>query len=134
VIQLPEERRPPISPSMALRVAVLGGLALVLFAIVFFRLWYLEVLSGDQYVVQANENQVREVRIQAPRGDIVDRYGRPIVRNRMANTVQIEPARLPAAGAPRRRLYRRLGGVLEMSPREIQQTVIEQRKALPYAT
>ena len=133
MIQLPEERRPPISPSMALRVAVLGGLALVLFAIVFFRLWYLEVLSGDQYVVQANENQVREVRIQAPRGDIVDRYGRPIVRNRMANTVQIEPARLPAAGAPRRRLYRRLGGVLEMSPREIQQTVIEQRKALPYA-
>ena len=51
MIQLPEERRPPISPAMALRVAVLGGLALVLFAVVFFRLWYLEVLSGDQYVV-----------------------------------------------------------------------------------
>ncbi|HEY3020014.1 MAG TPA: penicillin-binding protein 2 [Solirubrobacteraceae bacterium] len=133
MIQLPEERRPPISPSMALRVAVLGGIALVLFAVVFFRLWYLEVLSGDQYVVQANENQVREVRIQAPRGDIVDRYGRPIVRNRMANTVQIELARLPAPGAPRRRVYRRLGEVLQMSPREIQRTVVEQRKALPYA-
>jgi penicillin-binding protein 2 len=133
VIQLPEERRPPVSPAMALRVAVLGGVALVLFAVVFFRLWYLEVLSGDQYVVQANENQVREVRIQAPRGDIVDRYGRPIVRNRMANTVQIELARLPAPGVRRLRVYRRLGEVLQTSPREIQRTVIEQRKALPYA-
>ena len=133
MIQLPEERRPTISPQMAVRVAVLGGIALVLFAVVFFRLWYLQVLSGDQYVSQANENQVREIRIQAPRGDIVDRYGRRIVTNRMANVVQIELARLPPPGEARRRLYRRLGDVLRMSPREIQNTVIEQRKALPYA-
>src|SRR5204862_5134713 len=111
VIQLPEDRRPPISPSLALRIAVMGGIALVLFAVVFFRLWYLQVLSGDQYVSQANENQVREIRIQAPRGDIVDRYGRRIVTNRMANVVQIELARLPPAGQQRRRLYRRLGDV-----------------------
>ena len=133
MIQPPEDRRPAISPQMAVRVAVLGGMALVLFAVVFFRLWYLQVLSGDQYVSQANENQVREIRIQAPRGDIVDRYGRRIVTNRMANVVQIELARLPPAGQQRRRLYRRLGDVLKMSPREIQRTVIEQRKVLPYA-
>jgi penicillin-binding protein 2 len=133
VIQLPEDRRPPISPQMALRVAVLGGLALVLFAVVFFRLWYLQVLSGDQYVVQANQNQVREQRIQAPRGDIVDRNGDKVVVNRIANTVEIELAKLPPAGVRRRRLYKRLGEVLQMSPREIQQTVIVQRRALPYA-
>jgi penicillin-binding protein 2 len=133
VIQLPEDRRPPISPSLALRIAVMGGIALVLFAVVFFRLWYLQVLSGDQYVSQANQNQVREVRIQAPRGEIVDRYGRQIVTNRIARVVQVELSKLPAAGAPRQRLYRRLGDVLQMSPRAIQRTVIEQRKALPYA-
>jgi penicillin-binding protein 2 len=133
VIQLPEDRRPPISPSLALRIAVMGGVALVLFAVVFFRLWYLEVLSGDQYVSQANQNQVREVRIQAPRGEIVDRYGRQIVTNRIARVVQVELSKLPSPGAPRQRLYRRLGAVLKMSPREIQQTVIEQRRALPYA-
>jgi len=110
VIQLPEDRRPPISPSLALRIAVMGGIALVLFAVVFFRLWYLQVLSGDQYVSQANQNQVREVRIQAPRGEIVDRYGRQIVTNRIARVVQVELAKLPPAGAPRQRLYRRLGG------------------------
>jgi penicillin-binding protein 2 len=133
MIQLPEDRRPPISPQLALRVAILGGLALVLFAVVFFRLWFLQVLSGPEYVSQANDNQVREVRIQAPRGEIVDRYGRRIVTNREAIVVQIVPADLPPAGEPRRRVYRRLGGVLRMSPERIQREVIRQRKALPYA-
>ena len=91
------ERRPPISPQLAWRVAVLGGIALLLFAIVFFRLWYLQVLSGDQYLAEANDNQVRQERIQAPRGDIVDRNGETIVTNRRAIVVEISPAGLPAA-------------------------------------
>ena len=80
---------------MALRVAVLGGIALTLFGIVFFRLWFLQVLSGDQYVVQARENRTREVRIQAPRGEIVDRNGAVLVDNRAANVVKISPTSLP---------------------------------------
>ncbi len=90
------ERRPPISPQLAWRVAILGGIALALFAIVFFRLWYLQVLSGDQYLAEANDNQVRQERIQAPRGDIVDRNGETIVTNRRAIVVEISPAGLPA--------------------------------------
>ena len=43
----PEDRRPPTTPQLALRVAVLGFFALALFAIIFFRLWYLQVLAGD---------------------------------------------------------------------------------------
>jgi penicillin-binding protein 2 len=133
MIQLPEDRRPPISPQLALRVALLGGIALVLFAVVFFRLWYLQILSGSEYVSQANNNQVREVRVPAPRGAIVDRNGTEIVANRQATVVYIVPGKLPPAGAPRKRLYRRLGKVLEMKPSRIQAEVIRQRKALPYA-
>ncbi len=92
-----DERRPPITPQLALRVAVLGGIAFVLFAIIFFRLWYLQVLSGDQYLQQARDNRVREVRVQAPRGDIVDRNGHVLVENRAATVVQIDPESLPAA-------------------------------------
>ena len=40
-----EDRRPPITPQLAVRVAVLGGVAFVLFAIIFFRLWFLQVLT-----------------------------------------------------------------------------------------
>lgn len=90
-----EERRPAITPQLAVRVAVLGGVAFVLFAIVFFRLWFLQVLSGEDYVVQARENRVRKVRIEAPRGDIVDRDGRVLVKTRVAPVVQIVPESLP---------------------------------------
>ncbi len=89
------DRRAPITPQLALRVAILGGVALALFAIVFFRLWYLQVLSGDKYLAEARVNRVRELRIQAPRGKIVDRQGRVIVRNRQAVVVELDPAKLP---------------------------------------
>jgi len=91
------ERRAPITPQLALRVAIFGGIALALFAIVFFRLWYLQVLSGDKYLAQATVNRVRELRIPAPRGKIVDRAGHEIVRNRQAVVVQLDPAKLPQA-------------------------------------
>jgi penicillin-binding protein 2 len=90
-----EERRPAITPQLALRVALLGGFAFVLFAIVFFRLWFLQVLTGEDYVSQARENRVRKVRIEAPRGDIVDRNGRLLVRTRVAPVVQVVPSQLP---------------------------------------
>ncbi len=46
----PGGRMPPVSPQMAFRVAILGGIALVMFGVIFFRLWYLQVLTGERYV------------------------------------------------------------------------------------
>ena len=82
---LDNDRRPTLTPQLALRVAIIGGVALVVFAIIFFRLWYLQVLSGDQYLAEANDNRVREIKVQAPRGEIVDREGRVLVDNRAAS-------------------------------------------------
>src|SRR3954447_24584333 len=92
-----EERRPAITPQLALRVALLGGVAFVLFGIVFFRLWYLQVLTGEQAVSQARENRVRKVRIEAPRGDIVDRNGVRLVTTKVAAVVQMVPPERPRA-------------------------------------
>jgi penicillin-binding protein 2 len=128
-----DPRRPAITPQLALRVAVLGGIAFVLFAIVFFRLWYLEILSGDQYVSQANDNRVREIRIQAPRGDITDRNGATLVTNRQATIIQLEPGKLPKDMTERKLLFLRLGKVLRMDPVEISREVNRQRRLLPYA-
>jgi penicillin-binding protein 2 len=129
----PPEGRAPASPQMAFRLAVFGGLALVAFAVILFRLWYLQVLTGEQYVQQANANRARDLPIAAPRGQILDREGRTIVSSRTTNAVQIVPSALPPAGAPRRALYRRLGALLEMSPRAIESLVIKGRTTLPYA-
>ena len=64
------ERAAPVSPQMALRVAALGVGALVMFAIIFFRLWYLEVLSGDKYRAGGQQQQgPPRARAGAARGD-----------------------------------------------------------------
>src|ERR1700731_1727915 len=115
------------------RVAILGGLAMAMFAIIFFRLWFLQVLSGEQYVQQADANRVRDLPIAAPRGEILDREGQPIVSSRTTNAVQIVPSALPAPGAPRLALYRRLGALLELSPRRIEALVGRGRTAVRYA-
>jgi penicillin-binding protein 2 len=87
----------PVSPQLALRVAIIGGVAMVLFGVIFFRLWYLQVLSGEQYVQQADANRVRDLPIAAPRGEILDREGHPIVNSKTTNAVQIVPDEMPAA-------------------------------------
>ncbi|HLM87149.1 MAG TPA: penicillin-binding transpeptidase domain-containing protein [Solirubrobacteraceae bacterium] len=86
----------PVSPQLALRVAIIGGIAMVMFGVIFFRLWYLQVLSNEQYVSQANANGERELPIAAPRGAILDRDGQPLVGSTTTNAVQIVPDELPA--------------------------------------
>ncbi len=126
-------RMPPVSPQMALRVAILGGIALVMFGVIFFRLWYLQVLTGEQYVQEAAANAVRDLPIAAPRGQILDREGQPIVESTVTNAVQIVPSALPPAGRPRLELYRRLGALLGMSAAHIEALVIKGRTSLHYA-
>ncbi|HEY5316517.1 MAG TPA: penicillin-binding protein 2 [Solirubrobacteraceae bacterium] len=93
--QLPDDRRPPLTPQLAVRITVIGGCALAMFAIIFFRLWFLQVLSGDQYVAQARNNRTRQVSVAAPRGEIVDRNGAVLVSSRQTVAVQIVPTDLP---------------------------------------
>lgn len=132
-LQLPQDRRPPITPQLALRVAIMGGIALTLFGLIFFRLWYLQVLSGDKYRVQANDNRVRDIVVPAPRGDIVDRNGNTLVDNRVSIAVQIEPRKLPPPGDKRRELYRRLSSVIGEGPSQIDHDVRRQSKLRRYA-
>ncbi|HEX8052536.1 MAG TPA: penicillin-binding protein 2 [Thermoleophilaceae bacterium] len=130
---LDRDTRTPITPQLAVRVAIIGGVALVLFAVVFFRLWYLQVLSGDQYRAEANNNRVREITVQAPRGRIVDRNGRVLVDNRIAFAVTLSPDKLPKDRHGKKKLYSRLADVLGMKQREVDREVSEQLKLLPFS-
>jgi penicillin-binding protein 2 len=83
-------------PSVALRVAVVIGVAVVMFGIVFFRLWFLQILSGQEFVAQANDNRLKSVAIAAQRGNIVDRHGDVIVTTRGGQLVGIRLMDVPA--------------------------------------
>ena len=82
-------------PSIALRVAVIVGIAAVMFGIVFFRLWFLQILSGQEFVAQANDNRLSSVKVVAPRGYIVDRKGEVIVGNRPGEAAGIRLMDVP---------------------------------------
>ena len=116
------------TPQLALRVGILGAIALVVFAVLFLRLWALQVLSGDRYLVAARENQIRTVRTEAPRGPILDRHGRPLVTNVPGTVVQLWPADMPEEG--RYRMVRRLATILRVPPSQITKA-IEARKGDP---
>jgi penicillin-binding protein 2 len=87
-----------LTPQLALRIGILSTVVLALFAVLVFRLWALQILSGTQYLNAAENNQLRTVRIQAPRGAVLDRNGAVLVRNVPGNSVQIWPADLPDEG------------------------------------
>ena len=100
------------TPQLALRVGVLAGLALIVFAILFLRLWALQVLSGDRYLNAAQNNQLRTIRVEAQRGSILDREGRTIVSNVPGTAVRIWTADLPEEG--RYAMFKRLSKILRV--------------------
>jgi penicillin-binding protein 2 len=116
-----------LTPQLALRIAILGTLALAAFAVLFLRLWSLEILSEAQYVRAAQNNQLRTLRIEAPRGAILDRNGKVLVRNVAGNAVQLWPAQLPKK---RYRELRRLARILDVPLAQIVRG-IERRKHDP---
>jgi penicillin-binding protein 2 len=87
------------TPQLALRVAAFGIIAFGVFAVLFLRLWFLQVLQGDQYTQQANENRARVVRIAAPRGTIVDRNSKDgsgtLVDNKLSTIVTLQADAIP---------------------------------------
>ncbi len=110
-------------PSIALRVAVIVGIAAVLFGIVLFRLWFLQILSGEEFVAQANDNRLRSVKVVAPRGAIVDRRGEVIVENRPGLAVGIRLMDVPEGELDAEVV--RLSKVLDMRPKRIRREIMD---------
>ena len=122
----PRVREPHrLTPQLALRVAILGGVALGAFVVLFFRLWSLQVLSGDEYLNAAQSNQLRLIRVEAPRGPLLDRRGRVVVSNVAGTAVELWVGDMPKEG--RFELVQRLAGVLDVSPRALARQVDERR-------
>ena len=101
-----------LTPGLALRVGILGVLAIGIFAVLFFRLWSLQALQGERYLEAAQGNQLRSIRLEAPRGTIVDRNGKVIVGNVPGTAVKLWVGDLPQQG--RYRVIEHLSRVLDV--------------------
>lgn len=128
-----DERASRAGNRLVLRVAVFGGVALVLFAALFFRLWLLQALNGAEYLADANNNRTREFRVSAPRGSILDREGEVLVDNRTSLALQIDPTELPADPRARRAELARLADLTHNSSRRVRTLLGEGMKLAPGA-
>lgn len=122
-----------MSNRLALRIALFGGIAVVLFAILFFRLWRLQVLDGERYLAEAKNNRTREYRVSAPRGEILDRNGELLVGNRTSLALQVNPRKLPEDPVERRAELRQLADLTHSTLRRVRRTMREELKLAPAA-
>ena len=105
------QRTAGIDPTK-LRLTVLGILVFAAFVALFSRLWFLQVLAAEQYTELARENRVRRVESEPPRGDILDRNGKVLVKNRRALAVAIDKQVFDDP-AERGRVLRKLSKLLD---------------------
>ena len=72
-------------------------MALVVFCGLFlFRLTDYQIVNGNEYKAQATQGYTRTVTLKAPRGEILDRNGEPLVSNRVGFNIQLDKVYLDA--------------------------------------
>ncbi|MDO8613007.1 MAG: penicillin-binding protein 2, partial [Dehalococcoidia bacterium] len=107
--------------------AALRALVLLLFGILIIQLVRLQVIRGDEYAQRAEINALREVQIPSSRGLILDREGRPLVRNGARYSAAIVPGDLPERGEVG--VYQQIERVTGVSVEEIEGKVAAGVKA-----
>ena len=108
MINLPTSRRPKGTPpqrkrgapgitkgNMQMRVVSVAILVAIIFVVLAIRLWYLQVLTGDDFTRSAEATQTREVKIPAQRGVIYDRNGAIMANNVPGLNVTVIPSSIP---------------------------------------
>jgi penicillin-binding protein 2 len=118
----------PRGSRLSLRIAVLGGFAVALFAVLFFRVWSLQIIDGSHFLAEAQNNRTREYRVLAPRGEILARNGRPIVQNRTSLALLVNTSKLPEDEAEANQELAKIGELAQMSPQKVHKTIAEQEK------
>jgi penicillin-binding protein 2 len=77
---------------MQVRVVGLAMLVSVFFVVLAFRLWYLQVLTSEEYTNTAQATQTRSTKIPAQRGVVYDRNGEVLANNAPALNATVVPS------------------------------------------
>ncbi|MCZ6464865.1 MAG: penicillin-binding transpeptidase domain-containing protein, partial [Proteobacteria bacterium] len=102
-------------PTTERRIGVLAALLVLALSVFLVRLFQLQILEGADLRNRSERNSVRTLRLEAPRGDIVDREGRTLATTRPSFGVQVIPSELRAPDLT----FSALGQLLERDPDEL---------------
>ena len=98
------------------RLKVIGGLIVVIIAVLIGRVGYMQIYEGEYYVRRAEGNRIRLIPTMAPRGTFFDRNGENIITNRPGFTVSLLPLTEPVSPA----VVERLSALLHVPQKDIQ--------------
>lgn len=76
--------------NLKVRVIILYILIAIFFLFCVIRLFNLQIVNGKTYKETSDTRMIRSYPIKAPRGEILDMYGRPLVTNSMGYFIQIQ--------------------------------------------
>ena len=99
-----------------------------LFLVLFLRLFYLQILKGDEFELFSIENRIRLINSPAPRGKILDRNKKKIVVNRPSFDLKVFPNELKDID----KVSGLLAGIIEMDKIEIEQSISKAKKKSKY--
>ena len=109
-----------------LRLVVVQALVFSLFATLFVRLYYLQVVGGEDYQAKAADQSVRDIVVQPQRGLVVDDQGRPLVANRMSWVISVDRTLVGRLAADEREpLLARVGEVVGQDADEVERRLTD---------
>ncbi len=117
-------------PLIDARVRVVRWGALALFVMLLGRLYWLQVIRHDHFQALSENNRLRIRTIRAPRGQILDRKGRPIAETQASYDLICSPIDVRDLDGE----IRLLGEIAEFDPDEVQEKIREARKTNPYSS
>jgi penicillin-binding protein 2 len=96
------------------RYVVLFILIGTVFGFYLLRLFDIQILQGNAFIAQANENRTRVIREPSIRGTIYDRNGIVLAENVAAYNVVVIPGYLPEDDADTQRIFRELSTLIDL--------------------
>ncbi len=99
-----------------------------LFLLLILRLFYLQILKGDEFELFSIENRIRLINSPAPRGKIFDRNNKKIVVNRPSFDLKVFPNELKNID----KVSELLAGIIKMDKAEIEQSITRAKKKSAY--
>ena len=97
---------------------------LSIFALLTFRLWFLQIIKGNETLALSRQNQSREIKIPAERGIFYDRNGKVVAFSRISHVVSVVPDDVQKHP----RVIDFLSRVLQMNKEDLLQLIEEKGK------
>src|SRR5215207_3646267 len=108
------------------RVRLLAGIVAGVLVLIGAGFWFVQIVQGDYYRELAENNRLRKLPIQAPRGLIFDRHGRLLVENVPSYNLMLDRSR--SADLARGLAF--VAGALARPPEELA-AVLDRYRGIP---